>query len=57
MTPMLFWEPDTDTERQRRIIAEVKTGKPTTTQVRAFRDTMNQQNAVAGIFIILENET
>ena len=42
------------TETQRRIIAEVKTGKPTTTQVRAFRDVINSQEAVAGIFITLE---
>ena len=53
----MLWEPDTDTETQRRIIAEVKTGKPTTTQVRAFRDVINSQNAVAGIFITLEPVT
>ena len=53
----MLWEPDTDTETQRRIIAEVKTGKPTITQVRAFRDVINSQNAVAGIFITLEPVT
>ena len=53
----MLWEPDTETETQRRIIAEVKTGKPTTTQVRAFRDVINSQNAVAGIFITLEPVT
>ena len=53
----MLWEPDADIETERRIIAEVKTGKPTTTQVRAFRDVINSQNAVAGIFITLEPVT
>ena len=50
----MLWEPDADTETQRRIIAEVKTGKPSLTQVRAFRDVINSQNAIAGIFITLQ---
>ena len=53
----MLWEPDSDTETQRRIIAEVKTGKPTIAQVRAFRDVIHEQNAVAGIFITLEPVT
>ncbi len=54
---VMLWEPEGNTEQQRRIIAEVKTGKPTLTQVRAFRDTMNEQNAVAGVFITLQPVT
>ena len=53
----MLWEPDSDTETERRIIAEVKTGKPTIAQVRAFRDVINSQDAVAGIFITLEPVT
>ena len=52
---VMLWE--TDTETQRRIIAEVKTGKPTLAQVRAFCHTLTEQNAVAGIFITLERVT
>ena len=53
----MLWEPDSDTETERRIIAEVKTGKPTIAQVRAFCHTLTKQNAVAGIFITLEKVT
>lgn len=54
---VLLWDPDTEKETDRRIIAEVKTGKATKTQVRAFRDTINEQNAIAGIFITLGHVT
>ncbi|MXV72926.1 restriction endonuclease, partial [Candidatus Poribacteria bacterium] len=37
-----------------RILAEVKTGKPTITQVRAFCHVMDQHNAKVGIFITIE---
>ena len=37
-----------------RILAEVKSGKPTLTQVRAFCQVMNQNNAEIGIFITIE---
>ena len=55
-TVMLF-NPDTDQKTSKRIISEVKTGKPTPQEVRAFCHTMNEQNAVAGVFITLERVT
>ena len=51
---VMLWNPETDKETSRRIISEVKTGKLTPQQVRAFCHTMNEQNAVAGVFITLE---
>ena len=41
-------------ETDARILAEVKTGKPTVTQVRAFCRVMDKNNAEVGIFITLE---
>ena len=42
-------------ETNARILAEVKTGKPTITQVRAFCHVMGQHNAEVGIFITIES--
>ena len=49
-----LWNPQQMKEINTRILAEVKTGKPTLTQVRAFCHVMNQYNAEIGIFITLE---
>ena len=49
-----LWNPQQMKETDTRILAEVKTGKPTLTQVRAFCHVMNQHNAAIGIFITLE---
>ena len=54
---VMLWNPETDKETSKRIISEVKTGKLTLQQVRAFCYTMNEQNAVAGVFITLEPVT
>ena len=54
---VMLWNPDTDDKNPRRIYAEVKSGKPTLTQVRAFCHTMNEKNAIAGIFITIEPVT
>ena len=49
----MLWDPGTGETTNTRILAEVKSGKPTITQVRAFCDTMNVHDAI-GIFITLE---
>ena len=49
-----LWNPQQMKETNTRILAEVKTGKPTLTQVRAFCHVMDQYNAEIGIFITLE---
>lgn len=54
---VLLWNPETGKETSKRILSEVKTGKPTLQAVRAFCHTINQQNAVAGVFITLEPVT
>ena len=48
------WTPMGMEETQARILAEVKTGKPTVAQVRAFRTTMQDSNAEIGIFITID---
>ena len=48
------WTPMGMEETQARILAEVKSGKPTVAQVRAFRTTMLDNNAEIGIFITIE---
>ncbi|MDE0681951.1 MAG: hypothetical protein OXI63_03445, partial [Candidatus Poribacteria bacterium] len=50
----ILWKPQQMKETDVRILAEVKTGKPTITQVRAFCQVMNQNNAEIGIFITIE---
>ena len=52
-----LWNPQQMKETNSRILAEVKTGKPTITQVRAFCRVMNKNNAEVGIFITLEPVT
>ena len=47
-----LWNPG-EGERDRRIYAEVKSGKPTITQVRAFCHTIQKHDAI-GIFITIE---
>ena len=49
-----LWNPRLMKETNTRILAEVKAGKPTITQVRAFCHVMDQHNAEIGIFITLE---
>ena len=49
-----LWNPQQMKETNTRILAEVKTGKPTITQVRAFCHVMDQHNAEVGIFITIE---
>ena len=49
-----LWNPQQMKETDARILAEVKTGKPTVTQVRAFCHVMDQNDADIGIFISLE---
>ena len=48
------WTPQGMEKGQSRILAEVKTGKPTIGQVRAFRTSMQDNNAEVGIFITIE---
>ena len=52
-----LWNPQQMKETNARILAEVKTGKPTLTQVRAFCRVMDKNNAEVGIFITLEPVT
>lgn len=54
---VMLWNPETEEETTKRILGEVKTGKPTITQVRAFCHTIQEQNAVAGVFITLDPVT
>ena len=54
---VMLWDPETAYKTDKRIIAEVKTGKLTLQQVRAFCHTMNEQNAIAGVFITLNPVT
>ena len=49
-----LWNPKLMKETDARILAEVKTGKPTITHVRAFCHVMDQHNTEIGIFITLE---
>lgn len=48
------WTPEGMEKTQARILAEVKTGKPTIDQVRAFRTSMTDNKAEMGIFITIE---
>ncbi len=52
-----LWNPQQMKETNARILAEVKTSKPTITQVRAFCHVMDQHNAEVGIFITIEPVT
>ena len=48
-----LWNPDIAEAKEVLILAEVKSGKPTLTQVRAFCHTMNEHDAI-GVFITIE---
>ncbi len=50
---VMLWDPEAGYKTDKRIISEVKTGKPTISQVRDFCHVMTQQRAIAGIFITL----
>ena len=49
-----LWTPKAKEKLDVRILAEVKTGKPTPDQVRAFRKSIEDNKAAIGIFITLE---
>ena len=49
-----LWNPQQMKETNARILAEVKTGKPNITQVRAFCHVMEENKAEVGIFITIE---
>ncbi len=49
-----LWTPKDKKKRDVKLLAEVKTGKPTPEQVRAFRKSIEDNKAVMGIFITLE---
>ena len=49
-----LWNPQQMKETNVRILAEVKTGKPTLTEVRAFCHVMDRKEAKVGIFITIE---
>ena len=48
------WDPRTQRDRNTRIIAEVKSGKPSISALRAFCHTIREQKAQVGIFITVE---
>ena len=50
---VMLWNPQLMKETDARILAEVKTGRPTIAQVRAFSRVMDKNNAEVGIFITL----
>ena len=54
---LTLWDPQQMKDADSRILAEVKTGKPTMTQVRAFCHVMDQHKAEVGIFITIEPVT
>ena len=51
---MTLWNAQQMKETNTRMLAEVKTGKPSMTQVRAFCQVMHENKAEVGIFITLE---
>lgn len=54
---VMVWNPEEMEGTPARILAEVKSGKPTLTEVRGFCHTMDKLEAVAGIFITIESVT
>ena len=54
---VMLYEPEAQIETSKRIVSEVKTGGFTINDVRAFCYTINEQNAVAGVFITLDPVT
>ena len=49
-----LWNPEESKESQTRILAEVKSGNVTQTQVRAFCHTLTDLGVIAGIFITID---
>ena len=50
---MTLWDTQQMKESNARVLAEVKTGRPSITQVRAFCQVMHENNAEIGIFITI----
>ena len=50
----ILWSPEEMEEKECRIMAEVKSGKPTKPQLRAFCHSMTKNKATAGVFITLD---
>ena len=48
------WDPRTQSDRNMRIIAEVKSGKPSLSALRAFCHVIRENKAQIGIFITVE---
>ena len=53
----ITWQADTMTQTKRRIVAEVKSGPMSKTQVRAFCHSMNEFDAIAGVIVTLQPPT
>ena len=53
----MMWTPRGMEKMNARILAEVKTGKPTLTQIRSFCHVMERNEAKVGIFITIESVT
>ena len=53
MGHITLWDPDEAQTTNTRILAEVKSGKPTISQVRAFCHVMDKHHAI-GVFITIE---
>ena len=53
---VMLWDPEVAETTDTRILAEVKSGKPTISQVRAFCRVMDKNDAI-GIFITIERVT
>ena len=51
---IMLWDPEDGQTTNTRILAEVKSGKPTITQVRAFCRVMDKHDAI-GVFITIES--
>ena len=51
------WQADTMTKTRKKIVAEVKSGPMSKTQVRAFCHSMNEFDAIAGVIITLQSPT
>ena len=50
----ILWSPEEMEEKECRIMAEVKSGKPNKAQLRAFCHSMTKNKATAGVFITLD---
>lgn len=54
--PVQIWDAQRMVDYNGRVVAEVKSGNPSVTQVRAFRTSMQNMNADIGIFIMLDRK-